>query len=244
MRRQVAVLALVTSLLAVSPVRAQEATPSASPSAAGALLRLTLDELPPSNVAKIGVTRVTFALAGGLRMTAGSGPTVFFVETGTLAVWGAADLPMLAVRAAGTPGTLSAGGEVDLRAGDAQVLPVGATAQIRNDGATPAVALDLLEASDAHTEAETGISRAVLASRQATLPAAPVVMSLARATIAPGEHFPVPPAPVETVLATVERAQTFLLSGEGINRGTRPMQVYVLTIAPDTDPNGTPAASQ
>jgi hypothetical protein len=234
MRRHAAVLAVVASLLAVSLVRAQEATPSASPSAAGPLLRLTLDELPPGNVATIGATRVTYTPGGSLRAVAGSGPAVLFVETGSLTLRATdGPPPVIARAAAATPVAAPTGGDTSLGTGDALVLPAGATVQIVNRGATPAVVLDLLAAGDARTEAETGTARGVLVRREATLPAAPVVVTFSRATIAPGERFPMPPAPVVTVLATVERSQTFLLSGEGINRGARPMEVYVLTIAPD-----------
>ena len=71
-----------------------------------------------------------------------------------------------------------------------------------------------------------------MVSQEVTLPSPPLNLTLLRTTLEPGEQYAALAAPVLTVLATVERSQTFLLTGQGINRGTRPMDVYVLTIGP------------
>jgi hypothetical protein len=244
MRRIALGLALVTALLAAPTLCAQDASPAGTPVTAGPILRLTLDALAPDNAATIGVTRTSYAAGGGLLLVAGAGPAVVLVETGDLTVLPTTAPPPLVVRA-GTDRAAAdgaAGAEIVLVEGDALALTAGGAVEIRNTGDATAVALDLLSAADTRTEAEIGISRAVMSRLDVSLPSPPVEVTLARATIAPGERYPIPPAPTQTILATVERAQTFLLSGQGINRGAQPMDVYVLTIAPLAAPVGTPPA--
>src|SRR6478735_8709655 len=86
MRTSAVLLALLLALITVPVAAAQTpATRKTSPST-GVLMQLTLDQLPPDDVATIGVTRTTFATGGGLRAVAGSGPAVYFVEAGTISV--------------------------------------------------------------------------------------------------------------------------------------------------------------
>src|SRR6478735_820336 len=86
MRTSAVFLALLLVLLTPPMANAQSsATPQASPST-GVLMQLTLDQLPPDDVATIGVSRTTFATGGGMRAVTGSGPAVYFVEDGTISV--------------------------------------------------------------------------------------------------------------------------------------------------------------
>lgn len=231
----------VVILLGLTPLaaRSQEATPAAD----GKLLRFTLAELAPDNASVVGVTRTTFEPGGALRLVAGAGPTLLFVETGSLVVTAAAPPEPLAVAGAGgdAPVPLAAGADHPLEAGTALVLPAGGVADLRNDGTGPAATLDLLAATDAAVEAEAGVTHVLLARHESTLPAPPVEVSLARATIAGGGRLEKPPAPAQTVAATVEYGQTFLLTGQSFNRGKDPLPVYVLSIAPLNAEGGTPA---
>lgn len=68
--------------------------------------------------------------------------------------------------------------------------------------------------------------------REAKLPAPPVLVRLERVSLAPGDRLALPAEPVQSAPAPASRRQTFLLSGEGINRGAEPMEVYILTIIP------------
>jgi quercetin dioxygenase-like cupin family protein len=213
------------------------ATPQASPST-GVLMQVTLDQLPPDNVATIGVTRTTFAPGGSLRAVAGSGPATYFVEAGAISVRiddGAG--PLQVVRAgepgsSATPQSAETGTEAVLEAGDAFVIPAGASATLENSSENTAIVLNLLSASDAAIEAEEGVTHAVLVRQEVTLPKPPLLVSLALATIPPGEHLSLPDEPVITRLAVVERSQAFSLSGGGTNRGAEPIDVYVLSFAP------------
>ncbi len=112
------------------------------------------------------------------------------------------------------------------------MLAAGTASELRNSTTTPTVVLELLAASGASTDEVAGVTHAVLVQREVTLPNPPVVLTLARVTVEPGARMAIPPYPVETVFATVGRSQAFLLSGEGFNRGPRPMDVYLLAIGP------------
>jgi len=239
MRASAVLLALLLVLITPPVADAQTpATPQASPST-GVLMQLTLDQLPPDDIATIGVTRTTFATGGGLRAVAGSGPAVYFVEAGTISVNiedGAGSLRVVRAGEPGgsaTPQSAETGTEAVLEAGDAFVLPAGASAALRNAAEGPAIVLNLLSAPDATIEAEKGVTHAVLVRQDVTLPKPPLLVSLALATIPPGDHLSLPEAPVITRLAVVERSQAFSLSGGGTNRGTEPIEVYVLSLAPD-----------
>ena len=138
--------------------------------------------------------------------------------------------PVMNAEASEAPGG-SPGTELTVEAGTAFVLPAGATAEIRNPGESPATTLDLLAATDASTDAETGVTHAVLVQQKAELPAPPVNVTLHRVTVEPGEQLALPAEPAQVVYATVERSDEFLLSGQGINRSAEPMEVYVLAVA-------------
>jgi quercetin dioxygenase-like cupin family protein len=210
------------------------ATPQASPST-GVLMQVTLDQLPPDNVATIGVTRTTFAPGGSLRAVAGSGPATYFGEAGAISVSIDDGAGPLQVVRAGEPGSSATpqSAETGIEAGDAFVIPAGASATLENSSENPAIVLNLLSAPDAVIEAEEGVTYAVLVRQEVTLPKPPLRVSLALATIPPGDHLSLPDAPVITRLAVVERSQAFSLSGGGPNRGAEPIDVYVLSFAPD-----------
>jgi quercetin dioxygenase-like cupin family protein len=239
MRTSAVLLALLLVLLTPPVADAQTpATPQASPST-GVLMQVTLDQLPPDDVATIGVTRTTFATGGSLRAVAGSGPAVYFVEAGTISVKiddGADPLQIIRAGDSGgsaTPQSTETGAEVVLEVGDAFVIPAGASASLQNSAEHPAIVLNLLSAPDAAIEAEEEVTHAVLVRQEVTLPKPPLLVTLALATIPPGDHLSLPDAPVITRLAVVERSQAFSLSGGGTNRGTEPIDVYVLSFTPD-----------
>jgi hypothetical protein len=238
MRTPVVLLALLVVLLTPVVADAQTpATPQSSPST-GVLMQLRLDQLPPDDVATIGVTRTTFSTGGGLRAVTGSSPAVYFVEAGTISVKiDNGTGPLRVVHAGGSGGSATpqgpeTGAEAMLEAGTGFELPAGASATLQNGTESPAVVLNLLSAPDATIEAEEGVTHAVLVRQEVTLPNPPLLVSLAHATIPPGDHLTLPDAPVLTRLAVVDRSQAFSLSGGGTNRGTEPIDVYVLSIAP------------
>jgi hypothetical protein len=246
MRRASILLALLL-LLVASAAGVQTPIPPATPGSSGTLMEVTLDELAPGSIAAVGMVRTTWEPGGSLRTSTGSGPAVHFVESGAISVRADGDAQVSVVAGgsaeaaatqAGTPGT-----EITVEAGSAFVLPPGATAEIRNAGESPATTLGLLAAGDATTEAETGVTHAVLAQQKAELPEAPVRVILARVTIAPGDQLELPTEPAQAVYVTVERGQAFLLSGQGINRGPEPMEVYLLTFAGGAAMTASPGTS-
>jgi quercetin dioxygenase-like cupin family protein len=218
-------LFLTLLLLATSTVAAQTPAPPAATASNGVLMQLTLDEVQPKSIATVGMVRTTLEPGGSFRAFAGSGPAVHFVESGSITVRTEGD----------------ARAEV-VASGSALVLPPGATAEIRNDGEAPATTLGVLAAADATTEAETSVTHSVLAQQRAELPEAPVTVTLARVTIEPGDHLELPAEAAQVVYVTVERGQAFLLSGQGINRGAEPMEVYLLTFSGDATVIASPAA--
>lgn len=235
MRHAANLVCLLLVLVAVAPARGQEATPGATPSSASSVIRVRLDRVALDGAATIGITRTTVAVGGGFRLAAGAGPAVMTIEAGELIVEQAdASVRPIIVR----PGAAN-GAPVEsvtlLSPGDALLVPIGVGVKFRNSGDSPAVVLELVAASDTQSSDETGVTRAVMVRLRVTLPPPPLDLTQSRATIAPGARFAFPPAPAQTVLATVERSQTFLLTGQGVNLGARPMEVYVLTLAPAAD---------
>lgn len=235
MRLTVFLVAALTLLLA-SSAGAQTPDPDATPVSNGTIVAMTLDELAPGSVATVGMVRTTYEPGGGLRAVTGSGPSVHLVESGTISVRVDGDA-RVSVIPGGGDGAVAAeepasGAEITVAHGNAYVLPAGVTAEIRNAGESPASTLDLLTASDATTDVETGVTHAVLVLREATLPGPPVTVTLSQITLAPGDQLALPVQPALAVYVTVERGQAFLLSGQGINRGTEPMEVYLLSFAP------------
>ncbi len=233
MRALILLLLALLVALAASAAGAQTPDPGATPAPSGAVVELTLDEVPPGSVATVGMVRTTYEPDGGFQVTTGSGPAVHVVESGTISVRGEGDAQVSVVPggSAAAAEDTEPGAEIIVEAGDAFVLPPGVTVEIRNAGDSPASTLDLLAATDATTDAETGVTRAVLVQREATLPDPPVTVTLSRVTLAPGDQLTLPAEPAQVVYATVDRGQTFLLGGEGINRGPEPMEVYVLAFA-------------
>ena len=233
--RPSAILLAALLLLVASAAGAQTPVPAATPSPGVALLEVMLDELRPETIAVVGMARTTWEPGGGLRIVAGSGPAVYFVESEAISVRTGGDAQAVVVSSGsveasstqvGSPGT-----EITVAAGSGFLLPAGAMAEIRNTGELPATTLDLLAAVDATTDAETGVTHSILVQQQADLPQAPVTMTLARVTVEPGERLELPAESAQVVYVTKERGQAFLLSGQGINRGTEPMEVYLLTFA-------------
>jgi quercetin dioxygenase-like cupin family protein len=231
-------------LLVAMPAGAQTPVP---PATSGSLVEVTLEELPSGSISTVGIVRTTYEPRGGLRAATGSGPAVRFVERGAVTVRTEGDAQVAVVPAAGggaaaTP-SASAGTEVTVEAGSAFLIPAGITAEIRNPGESPATTLDLLVAADATTDADTGVTHAVLAQQKAELPEPPVTMTLVRVTLEPGDQLELPGEAAQVVYVTVGRGQAFLLSGQGINRGAEPMEVYLLAFSGDTATVASPATS-
>lgn len=244
--RPSAILLTVLLLLTTSTVAAQTPAPAAGPASNGVLMQLTFDEVQPESVAVIGMVRTTLEAGGGLRIATGSGPAVHFVESGVVSVRTEGDAQVAVVAggaadASAGQGT-SPGTEVTVEAGSAFLIPPGATAEIRNAEESPATTLDLIASIDATTDAEMGVTHAVLVQQEAALPEAPVIVTLARVTVEPGDHLELSADPAHVAYATVERGQAFLLSGQGINRGAEPMEVYLLTISGEATTIASPAA--
>lgn len=232
---------------------------AATPAAAAALVRLTLTDLPPRREAQATLWRTTFDPGGSLRILAGAGPHVLYVEAGALRVAPVkAPSPLRVVRA-GTGGaveageSVAAGGEARLEAGDTLVVPADGAAEMSNVGASPVAVLTLLLHGTMLWLDERGTERTpMVAEIVETVPPphpSPTVV-LERVTLAPGEHLPAPPAPAVMVVAPVEPASgdalsveeaPGLASGAARNRGTEPLAVYVLTVTAATEPAGTPA---
>ncbi len=234
MRTPTLILMLLAALLA-TPVHSAQ-TPTAT-QADGTLMQLTVDELPPDLITTTGMIRTTYPAGATLRLVTGSGPSLHFVESGTLTVTIDDGEPPLVVRAGaqeGTamPETAEPGREVVVTAGDGFLLAPGTTAEIRNDGPTPAAVLDLLDAPDLATEVGEGIAQAILVRQEVTLPEPPVSVTLSRTTLEPGDRLSLAEAPTLSAYAAVEREQSYHLSGQGVNRATEPLDVYVLLIAP------------
>ena len=189
----------------------------------------------------LGLTRVTFDAGGSLRGSAGSGASVYFVEAGTLSLLPAPGSPAIllfrggGVGAAAAPEAVAAGGETTLETGDGLIVPAGGSAELRNAGDVPAMALRLLAAGDAATAAERGVAMAVLARNVDAL-AAPGVLTLERTTLPGGGRLAYPAAPAQAVIAGLDRGQaTYLSMGSAesaTNRSPAPMEVYLVTLEP------------
>lgn len=234
MRTPTIILALVAALFTIPAHSAQ--TPVSTP-AAGTLLQLTIDELAPDLIMTTGLIRTTFPAGATVRLVTGSGPSLHFVESGTLKVTSGDGVVPVIVRAgtpvgAATPETAEPGGEITVTAGDGFLLAPGTTADLRNDGPDPATVLDLLTAPDRATEASEGVAQAILVRQDVPLPEPPVSVTLSRTTVEPGKRLSLAEAPVLTFYATVERGDAFVLTGQGVNRATEPIEAYVLEIGP------------
>jgi hypothetical protein len=196
-------------------------------------MEAVLDQVVPDNLATIGITRSSFEPGGTLRVSAGSGPAISWVEAGEITLTLGAESPQsLIVRAGATPETGTDGSEFMLVEGDGFVLAAGTSAELRNDSAAPAITLDLLSAPDTLREANDGASQAVVMSTEASLPAAPVLVTFSLVTLDPGGHLALPPAPAVTIYAAQDPAMVFHVTGNGFNRFNEPVAVYVLTVMP------------
>ncbi len=231
MRRYALTLSLIATILALPTGVVHAALPTGTPSASAPLFQVTVDELPPDHPVILGIIRSTFLPGGELSLDAGEGPTVMLVESGSVVV--AADginsLPHIVCSGETESTTCD---DNDAATGDALIISMNGHATIRNVGATPATTLTLFSAENARTTAETGIEQAILVRLVTVPPPTPLTLTLARTRIEPAERFALPPDPIVTVLATVERSQAFSLSGDEINRGKQPIDVYVLTLGP------------
>jgi len=225
------VLTLMAALLILTGSSSAQ-TPAATP-ASGPLMQATLDQTAPDNLATIGITRTIFETGGTLRVVTGTGPAISWVESGEVTLVPDAEAPQpIIVRADATPDSGTNGSEFVVVEGDGFVLAPGTTATLRNNGPEPAVVLDLVSAPDTVRELGDGVSQVVVMSTEATLPAAPVLVTFSLVTLDPGGHLTLPPEPAVSIYAAVDKSKIIQVSGNGFNRATEPIDVYILTIAP------------
>ncbi len=207
------------------------------------LLSVPLADQTMSADETLGVTRISFDTGGSQQASAGGGTSVYFVEDGTVSLLAAEDSPAPLVVRGGDRGasvaaeSIEAGGEVTLEMGDGLILPAGSSAEIRNAGDAPATVLRLLAAGDAATDAETGVSRAVLV-RDVEALGSPASLILKQVTLPSGGQLEYPAAPTQAVVAGLDRGQATYLSmgsaGAATNRSPNPMEIYLVTLEPAT----------
>ena len=231
MRRCALTLALIATILIVPDTGARVAAPTGTPPATSPLLQVTVDELPPDHDVIVGVIRTTYLPGGELGLAAGRGPAIIFVESGAIVVAPEGTGSVARIVCPEESGSTGCQ-DNDVAAGDALIMPSNSQLTMHNEGATPATTLTLFSAEDARTTGERDVVQAILVRLVTTPPPTPLTLTLSRATIEPAERFALPPDPAVTVLAVVERSQAFSLSGDEINRGKEPIDIYVLTLAP------------
>jgi hypothetical protein len=229
MRIHTIALILMAALLSQPGSSAQ--TPVSMP-APGLLLQATLDEVAPDNLTAIGITRTTYESNGAMRVTAGSGPMVSWVESGSVTLSMDEGLPPAVIVRTGTTLEPAAGSVSMLAAGDGFVLAAGSAGHLRNDSAAPSVVLDLISALDARRQPGDGVDQAVVMNTEKTLPDAPATVMFSVVILESGQSVTLPPAPAVGIFAAVDKAEVFHVTGSGFNRFTKPVAVYVLTIAP------------
>lgn len=236
MRTPTIILALVAALLA-TPVHSAQ-TPAAAQSTKP-LMQVAIDQLSPDQIATFGLTRFSFAAGTSLQVETGSGPALYYVESGAITVTARTGAsPVLAPAWTGegvaTPEAPS-GDEVDARGGDGFLLAANTTADVRNDGVDPTTILAVITAPELTAQATGHVAQALLVGTNVTLPESPIVVTLSQTTLAAGKRLELPAPPALVAYAAVERGEAFLLSGQGINRSTEPLEAYVLVIARETD---------
>lgn len=215
------------ALLVISRV-ATAAQDSAATQTAGGTAVVIPIEIDTPTEATFGYIQATIAPGGSYSVTAGSAPKVQFVSAGTLSVQ-SDDVTVVTADPA-TPEVLS--GDHVLPAGTAFVVSAGGSAELSNESADPAVVFDLLTASDAAITNESDVNHVVLARQTYELPAGPVTITLAQTALDPGEQFAWPAEPAVTMLYPLDRADAFVLTGQGFNKGKDPIEIYALTIEP------------
>jgi hypothetical protein len=231
MKRAVVILSLFLLLIAgASSVTAQESAGTPIATANDAIV-LTL-EAGSAVESTFGFIRTTIAPGGSLRFSAGSGPAVRYVEQGPLQL---TVVPENAVEIVASPAAAAAAGDYTIERGMAFIVDGGGSVELRNDGSDPATILELLSAADSLVEDEVDVTHLVLARRDYLLPAGVVTVTLSQQTLEPGKQFDWPADPAVTTLYPLDRSDAFLLTGKGVNRGTHPIALYALTIAPASD---------
>lgn len=228
MRLQSLITALMAALLMVAGSSAR--SPVSAP-----LLEVTLDATAPTGITTIGITRTTIEPGGRAHVTTGPGPSVWWVEAGTIAFEADPGSPVPLVvpgDLAATPEPATNGGASAIEAGDGLVLAAGTSGMLGNDSSDPAIVLTLLSAPDTVRQAATGIHDAVVMSTNVTLPPAPVVVSFSLVVLEPGGHLNLPQEPAIGIFAARDQSQNMLVSSNGFSRAGEPIDVYILTIAP------------
>jgi hypothetical protein len=232
MRIATILIALMMALVATPVLSAQ--TPATLP-ASGPLMQLSLDELPAEMLVTTGMVRTIHPAGASSELSTGSGPSLHYVESGTLTIATSDSVPPLVI-STGTPEAAPSGPDIVVVAGDGFLLAPGTTAEIRNDRAEPAAILDLIAAPDATASLGEAITREILVSQEVPLPSPTVTVTLSLDTIGPGDRVTFAGEPAITFFAPVDRSQAFSLSAQGANRFTDPVAVYILVIAPEASP--------
>ncbi len=174
----------------------------------------------------LGFERTTIAPGGSFRFFAGSGPSFQFVEYGVLRLGSQfASVTHLSIM----PGTPPDGN--GLEAGTAFVVGAGSSLDLHNDSRKPVSILQLLAAEDATNSHEFEVSHQALAQQAYQLPAGLVALSLRKTELAPGVQFDWPAGMATTAMLTpLDPADAVSITGDGINRGPFPVEIYVLTM--------------
>lgn len=176
--------------------------------------------------AMVGFIRTRIDPEGSYRFSAGSGPSFQFVEYGVLSLGSqSASLTHLSIM----PGTPPDGN--GLEAGTAFVIGAGSSLDLRNGSPKPVVVLQLLAAADATKTNESDVSHQVLAQQAYELPAGLVALSLEKTVLAPGTQFDWPAGTATTaMILPLDQAEAESITGDGINRSSFPVEIYVLRL--------------
>jgi hypothetical protein len=232
---------------AIPALGATASTPaSADPTAVLApgttpLLRLTLAEPWPGNMAFVSLFRGTYAPGGYTRDVSALAPQLFFVEAGEVTAHLVAG-EGAPVNLGGKPGsapqlaTLGGASPVQVAAGEAGLLLTGTAVELRNEGSTPASVLWLLASPSKVAVERSEVQFDQLAGGvQQAVPPPPMLVGLDRLTLAPDAAMPAE-ASTETKVGPVDARRTGDLGmasdGSARNLSATPLAIYVLTIAP------------
>ena len=240
------IAALLAVLLGPLSVLAQDATPDVAVGVIGtptdeALTRTPLLEAPfrlPRAGNFLALFRVTYAPGSDEPLGGWHGPTLTYVESGTLLVELPSPKGQLLRASAPTEPDVPTAGENTLQTGDALVLPAFADHAITNPKDEPAVISILLAVGGGDPGpplSAGGVTTKVAAKGSlASLPSGPVSVTLDRLTVLPGTSVPLTTAGV--VLATVEAGAARLL--------TEAEEGITVTRGSEADEIGTPVYSE
>jgi hypothetical protein len=226
---------LAVAVLGLAPAAASQATPTAAVMVTP--LAAAVADAFPADADVIMLRRVTYG--PGDRSGAGTfvGPNLDYVESGVLTY--DADVPLTVAVAAGTGTpeareTTPAGQAVAVGPGEAVLVPLGATANKRNDGTEPAVVVGAFLGSGGGTLLLGGDLVVFHLTDPHVLPPAPALITLSRVMLAPGARWSPPAAPWWMLGVAEETYPNVEQAGDGVttNVGTGPLELYLTTVEP------------